>query len=204
MDYSPARDNIAAEILGCYDTPAYVRRGLQLAEARDRLFNRCQTVRDDYLCGVVGQLRLLRSTICDWNELSGYMASDRDCQVLARFETAFLVRTATSGSGKLTDSTQRGEKRRTGMPLLLVSRRWELHALASSIERFNRRWSAFVETVDLDDVNRQVADYNRYYLLEKECALRSARLAARGFVPARPVTRADLAARYPLLDEIHF
>jgi hypothetical protein len=41
--------------------------------------------------------------------------------------------------------------------------------------------------------------YNRYYLLEKECALRSARVAREGFVRLAPLTLDDIRKMLPLL-----
>ena len=48
-----------------------------------------------------------------------------------------------------------------------------LGELKESIERFNRRWQEFLHQVDLTHVNRLRDGYNRYYLLEKECAVRT-------------------------------
>ena len=63
-----------------------------------------------------------------------------------------------------------------------------LHELRASIIRFNERWNAFLPTVDLSELNAQREAYNRYYLLEKECALRSARLARQGFRRLEPLS----------------
>src|SRR5437879_553052 len=71
--------------------------------------------------------------------------------------------------------------------------------LRESIERFNRRWQSYVPTVDLGPVNELRDGYNRYYLLEKECALRSPRLARQGFRRLEPLTTTDLFAVLPLL-----
>jgi hypothetical protein len=71
--------------------------------------------------------------------------------------------------------------------------------LVAGVERFNRRWSARIDELNLDPINRQIDHYNRYYVLEKECVLGSARLAARHFVPRPPVMKSDLLAEHPLL-----
>ncbi len=80
---------------------------------------------------------------------------------------------------------------------------WRLRSIArdliANIERFNRRWAEYLERLDLAPINRQVDDYNRYYLLEKECSLGSARLAARNFVPKSHVSLDDLRAELPPL-----
>src|SRR5262249_30761163 len=74
-----------------------------------------------------------------------------------------------------------------------------LQALTESIERFNRRWSAYLPTVDLAHVNRLRVGYNRYFVLEKECAARSPQVARQGFHPLPPLSTDDLARLLPLL-----
>jgi len=74
-----------------------------------------------------------------------------------------------------------------------------LAELASSFDRFNRRMKKYLSGIDLEPINRIRDGYNRYYVLEKECALHSARLAHQGFVPLSLVRREDLLAKFPLL-----
>jgi hypothetical protein len=74
--------------------------------------------------------------------------------------------------------------------------------LAASVARFNRRWSQALDAMKLDSLNTKIEQYNRYYLLEKECVFGSARLAARYFVPQAPVSRESVLARLPLLPEV--
>jgi hypothetical protein len=73
---------------------------------------------------------------------------------------------------------------------------WELR---HSIELFNRRWASYLAAVDVRGVNELREGYNRYYIVEKECALRSPRLAREGFVPLEPLTTQGLFALLPLL-----
>jgi hypothetical protein len=68
-----------------------------------------------------------------------------------------------------------------------------------SLERFNERWQRYVYQLDLAPVNEVREDYNRYYLLEKECAMRNGNLARRGFTRMTPLTHAELAALFPPL-----
>lgn len=74
-----------------------------------------------------------------------------------------------------------------------------LRELQESLERFNARWNAFLPQVDLTALNEQRDAYNRYYILEKECAVRSARVARQGFVRLQPLTTDDLFQQFPLL-----
>ena len=71
--------------------------------------------------------------------------------------------------------------------------------LARSFLRFNRRWADYLDNLDLRPINFLREQYNRFYVLEKECALRSARLAREEFVPLAPVRIEDLLQVYPLL-----
>jgi hypothetical protein len=128
-------------------------------------------------------LKLLRQQVADWSDLQNRLASPEDCQILADMESRLLNDSVASTPGRAPAWGLRGS----------------LRALFDSIARFNRRWGHFLENVDLSEVNAQVAAYNRYYLLEKECAMRSPRLAAKGFEPARELTREEIERRFPLL-----
>ena len=55
--------------------------------------------------------------------------------------------------------------------------------LKASVERFNDRWRQFLESLNLGPTNEVIDQYNKYYVLEKECVVGSARLAARNFSP---------------------
>ena len=56
-----------------------------------------------------------------------------------------------------------------------------------------------VEAAIVAAVNELREGYNRFYVLEKEIALRSAHLARQGFRPLAPATTVELAAVLPLL-----
>ena len=71
--------------------------------------------------------------------------------------------------------------------------------LAQSIARFNRRWQEFLQGVDVSRVNALREGYNAYYVLEKECVMGSARLAARFFTPIAPLKPERLLRDHPLL-----
>ena len=74
-----------------------------------------------------------------------------------------------------------------------------LAELCDSLELFNRRWSAYLATMDLKEINELRDGYNRYYLLERECAVGSSRLARQQFKRLPPVTVEELLALFPLL-----
>lgn len=74
--------------------------------------------------------------------------------------------------------------------------------LVESVRRFNLRWHKFLLSLALDDVNALITDYNRFYVFEKECAFRSARVAGRGFEPIAALNAQSLLEAYPLLNEL--
>ena len=74
-----------------------------------------------------------------------------------------------------------------------------LDELIESLEHFNRRWLEHVRGLDLGPLNALRADYNRYYLLEKECAVRSPFIARQGWQPLPPLTLQTLLAVLPPL-----
>ncbi|MCA9052327.1 MAG: hypothetical protein KDA75_00755 [Planctomycetaceae bacterium] len=77
-----------------------------------------------------------------------------------------------------------------------------LENVGDSFARFNRRWEMFLTGVDLTPVNRAREGYNRYYVLEKECAVRSERTALEGFEPLPMVSSDDLRELFPPLPQI--
>jgi hypothetical protein len=169
-------------VLGQYDAPAFVRRARRVAEAFEELLDRCRTKRVEWLRFVRADLRVLRAMAGEWSLLRPLLAGDEDVAALAQLEA--LV--SPPPPQVVPPATPR-KLRRT------------LEALRRSVSRFNERWRQFLPTVDLTEVNAERDGYNRYYLLEKECAVRSARVAREGFRPLPPLTAADLEAALPLL-----
>lgn len=166
-----------------YDAPAYVRRARAVEDAFEQLLARCRHQRDDWLKLVRIRLGTLRMLASDWAVLRPQLADDEQVSVLeqlhAELQPRLRIRVAATTS-------ERAHRR-------------SLKEIVESTARFNRRWSEHLPTVDLGHVNALRDGYNRYYLLEKECAIRSPRLARQGYQRLEPVTTADLAALLPLL-----
>lgn len=166
-----------------YGLPAYVRRGLEVEQALADLVLRCRQQRDEWLQMARTHLGLLHGLAGGWDALRPLLA-DAD-------QLALLERLHTELAPKLRAPVEPTTSAR-------VLRR-ALRDVIASLERFNRRWQAFLPTVDLTAINGLRADYNRYYVLEKECALGSARLAREGFHRLEPLTAADLTGLLPPL-----
>ena len=71
--------------------------------------------------------------------------------------------------------------------------------LIAAVLRFNGRWLQFLDRLNLEPTNLVIEQYNRYYLLEKECVMGSARLAARFFTPVAMITKEGLLHDHPTL-----
>jgi hypothetical protein len=173
---------LVKSLISQYDVPAYVHRGRQVQEAYDSLVARGRRQRAEWLVPVRTRLKLLAGSDGNWSRLRSLLADD-DQVTLLRDLHAGLCR----------------ETPDAGFPLSYALRR-TLRELVLSLERFNQRWSAYLASVDLSPVNEARQRYNRYYVLEKECVVRSPRVACQGFEPLTPVTAADLLVLFPPLD----
>jgi hypothetical protein len=174
---------IFQQALASYDVPAYVRRGRRVEGAFQQLLEQCQQQREEWLMMVRLQLGTLHAQTETWEVLLPVLAGPEHVGILRQLHEELQPRLR--------------------FPVLPTTspRVWRrgLRELRDSLQRFNRRWGEYVEKVDLTEVNDLREGYNRYYVLEKECATRSARLARAGFTRLPPVTVADLLARLPLL-----
>jgi hypothetical protein len=172
----------AKELMAQYDAPAYIRRARQVQDAFDSLIARCRQQREEWLAMVRLRVGMLRALAGDWHGL---------CRLLEEDQIAPL-RT-------LHDSLAPELRAAPEATTSLRALRRALEELRESIERFNHRWAEYLAAVDLGEVNRLREDYNRYYLLEKECALRSAAAARHGFCRLEPLTPGELDALFPPL-----
>ncbi len=167
-------------LLGLFDVPAFARRGQDVEHGLVRLRARCRFERTERLMMVHIRLR-------QWAAVS---TGPDD------FRSAFQEPVAPLW--KLTDcepSTPRWADRRASS----WRRRSVARDLIASIERFNTRWLQFLDSIDLEPLNTAIDLYNRYYLLEKECSLGSARLAARHFSPKPPISLDEVLDEFPPL-----
>jgi hypothetical protein len=185
VEYVPmlgGEDREAKELMGLYDVPAYVRRARQVEGAFETLVARCRQQREEWLAMVRLRVGLLRALAGDWQALRPLL--DDDQLDLLRDLHDHL------------SPTLRVPVEPTASPRAL---RRALEDLRESVGRFNRRWEEFLAGIDLAEVNQLREDYNRYYVLEKECALRSATAARHGFQRLRPLGNDEIAALFPPL-----
>ncbi|MGE5192140.1 MAG: hypothetical protein ACM3U2_06515 [Deltaproteobacteria bacterium] len=172
------------DMLLAFDSPAFIRRAMQVEAAWDALVAVCRRERERLL--EMPRMRLARFLALSrsWPAAGSALCRAEDLAYLKELHADWQPRLRTAMNPPRMES--------------VLAR--ALADLARSFLRFNRRWRAFLGELDLRPINQLREGYNRYYLLEKECALRSARLAREGFVPLPPVRIESLIELFPLLN----
>jgi hypothetical protein len=166
------------KVLGIFDVPAFARRGQELEQTLQRLELRCQSKRYQ-------MLDMARMRLRQWARVSTG-PSDWMSIFAESIEPFWALCEAEPPRWALTAGSQR-------------SRRAVAGDLIASIGKFNQHWDEYVAALNLEPTNFVIDQYNRYYVLEKECMMGSSRLAARHFTPATKVTREQIARNYPAL-----
>jgi hypothetical protein len=180
MDDNP---NNADEVMYAFDAPAFVRRAREVEEAWTGLLDRCGHERKRLL--EMPRMRLARFFAL------GQLVAKNLFSICSLDDLAYLRGLYQEWQPQLRRAVNRARSRAE-----LERAKGDL---ARSFARFNERWSKFVHELDLAPINRLRDGYNRFYLLEKECALWSSRIAQQGFTPLKFVTTEDLAREFPLL-----
>jgi hypothetical protein len=171
------------EVLAQYDGPAYLRRARRVQGSYDGLLEQCRQQREEWLGMARVHLGMLRGLAGDWPALADHLADQQQLTVIAELWTTLQPRLRVPVEPT---ASARALRQAVG-------------ELIESLERFNRRWVDFVSGLDLAALNAERADYNRYYLLEKECAVRSPHIARQGYRAQEPLTADVLLAVLPPL-----
>lgn len=174
----------ARKVFGLLDTPAYLRRAQRLESTLERLLTQCERRREELLASVRLRLRQWNRRVAE--EPAAMTKRSLECRDQLASVNASLFAP--------------GDRTTSHGPAAPAEVAWR--DLLASLARFNRRWASHVERIDTREANKQIDDYNRHYLFEKECALRSASLAARGYRPIEPVTTEWILTRLPLLPSL--
>jgi len=171
------------QIIAGFDTPAFLRRAKRVEDAWQQLVQQCGMRRHEWLELPKLRLAMLAALSGGWDVIGRWLADPREAQYLRELFDQWRPQLRVAVAS--TTSARR---------LHLA-----LQQMNGSFTRFNRRWEQFLLEMDLSEINRLRAGYNQYYVLEKECMLRSAKVAREGFRPLPPVTAADLFEAFPLL-----
>jgi hypothetical protein len=169
------------QVVAQYEAPAYVRRARQVELSHDAIIEHCRRQRTEWLAGVRLHLKAL-----------DVAASEEDLRTRFGGATMAAIERLHREIGLDRPAVQ--SQRFRSLPSLL-------RFLRASVRRFNRRWSAFLAQCDLSEVNRVRDGYNRYYILEKECAVGSIRLATMTYRRLEPMTHDELHSLFPPLSE---
>jgi hypothetical protein len=178
---SRAEEKGAREVLAQFDAPAYIRRARQVEQAYEELLARCRGHREQCLGMARLRIGLLAALAGDWEALRPLLADEGQIALLRDLHASLAPRLRASVEAT---SSQRQMRR-------------ALIELQESIDRANRRWAEFLGSLDLSPLNELRQKYNRYYLLEKECIIRSPTAARVGFRPLEPITLDHLTALFP-------
>jgi hypothetical protein len=166
------------EMMGLFDLPAFARRGQDLEITLRRFNERCHTARLQLLDMVQLRLRQWSRAVTgpdSWPTM--FTGSIEPLWPLAEAERPTWAE----------------------FPAPFRHQRIIAGDLIAAVRRFNRRWDQFVKQLNLEPVNTVIDGYNRYYVLEKECVMGSARLAARNFQQKPLLTTAILLDDHPPL-----
>lgn len=167
------------ELLGLFDIPAFARRGQDVEYGLIRVRALCRRRRSE-------MLDMVRLRLRQW------ATAAPSPEAASRFFDGPIAGLWPEAGVEPPDRW--GARAASARGLRAIAR-----DLVASVERFNRRWSKYLDEVDLTTLRRQVDLYNKYYLLEKECVLGSSRLAARHFEPQAHPTVDALRAELPTL-----
>ncbi len=170
-------------VMGQYDVPAFARRARQVQDAHDQLLARCRKQRESWLEMVRLRLGVLYARAGQWEALRPCLPDAAQLRIIQNMHAE--LKPQLRAPVQPTTSTR--------------SLRRALRELFQSIERFNARWTTYLRKIDLEPLHVLIDGYNRYYLLEKECAFRSIRAARQGYRPLEPMTREKLHALFPTL-----
>lgn len=166
-----------------FDTPAYVRRGLTVETEWNTLADKLHRIWTEWTVPVGRLCAQLRHQADGWEAFGPWLASPEDLDLLRRLDQRLDFRL----------------KYPPAKALWLWPLKGSLRRLARMAADLNEAWAKHLGTLDLEPVNRAREQYNRWYLLEKECAMRSTRLAAGGFEAFPRVEANDLINLFPPL-----
>lgn len=187
MDFVPlgtdADSRQMNELASLFDAPAYIRRARNVHARFSQFLHSCAQKREELI--QIPRLRVgtLHALAGSFVALSPWLACSEEVVLL-------------EGLHDQLSPQLRLPPKLTNSPRLLQK---TLRQLVGCLERFNGRWLDFIEKLDLDLINDLREGYNRYYVVEKSCAIRSDLLARHGFSPLPVLDTAEILHHFPLL-----
>jgi hypothetical protein len=180
------------------EEPAFVRRAREVEAGWSDLLRRCELRRAEMLRWARMRLaEVARLAGSDWERARDVLVDGEQAVRLAalydqwkplmsryvtgetRASTGRASGTPNEASGTPNEVSATQSAARASSPWATV--RSALLAYAETVERFNAAWETFSNEVDLSELNRQRANFNLYYPIEKAAAFETqdvSRLAA--------------------------
>ncbi len=171
------------QVLIGHGGPAFLRRAAQVNGAYDHMLDSCRRQRVELLSMVRLRLATLLALAGDWNVLRSHIPEHDSIEGLKQLHAEL-------------NPQLRCPVAPNQSPRALAR---AVAELIESVETFNRRWLDYLRSIDLSAINKLRDDYNRYYVLEKECAVRLPSLARKGFRPLEPLNWEHLLELLPTL-----
>lgn len=182
-EYADADQRIFSEVIGRFGAPAFMRRAKLVETTWADLIGRGRIERGQQLSMVRLRLGQLFALAGGWEPMRAFIPDEADLGELQRLYAEY----PSNLRAPLESTTSLSILQRAAVELV------------EAMTHFNTRWARWLAKVDLGAVNAAREAYNRFYLLEKECALGSARVARMGFQPLSEATTDDVARHLPLL-----
>lgn len=174
---------------GACGAPAYVRRARNLEAAECDLHGRLVRLWFERARSIACDVKNLCARFADDAAVAEYIGNTRRAAAFA--EVAALVRGHPEYEAIPVDRS-----------LLSAGPAGRLRSIVAGVRSFNAHWPRAVEGIDLDPINEQIDEFNRWYPLERECAMKYAFHALDNFRPRMRITHADLVCRLSLLPEL--
>jgi hypothetical protein len=178
LTFSADIETEVKELIGLFDLPAFARRGQDVESSLQRLHDRCRAMRGELL-------DMVRLRLRQW---AGAVTGPEEWRRVFTHSIEPLWSQSDAGEPRWASATASSRRQ------LAIAR-----DLVAAVLRFNSRWHRILDQVNLTPVNEAIERYNRYYVIEKECVVGSARIAARHFVPLGRIDMETLLEAHPAL-----
>jgi len=180
FDYEGSRSEFLKLLAELGEEPAFLARARAPQIALETLLRACEARREEGLKWPRFHLSLLAQQIRqDWSRLGPLFTAPQAVTMLEALHASLAANVPVETNWLLSD-------------------RSALTNFLESADRFNRRWSTYIENLDLESVNQPRRDFNQFYPVEKACAF-GMETIAEGFEPLAMIDSAYLLARFPLL-----
>jgi hypothetical protein len=179
-DYEGSRLEFLKLLAEFGEQPAFLERAQAPQVALDALLHGCEVKRKELLEWPSYHLAVLALRVGgDWVRLERWLADAESVAQLAALHATLPMDKNAQASWFGSDKAALGQ-------------------FLESAERFNRKWQAYLDGLDLEGVNQLRREYNQFYVVELEYAF-GRQGVADGFVPLEMIDRDFLGRRFPLL-----